>query len=309
MAEELAKFAGAFAAAKAEQIVKRQATRVGKAILTRSFRGIKRVAASSSRSRKRRAIETLAEEAERIDPMARRRPNRFGRSSFRGGRRTFKRIFRRGRRRGIMRRAKRMGMTLPKNAMIKFRTCLRTTIGDATPFAQIHFNANSVNDPFGATSGIQPFGHDQWGNFYSGYTVRACKLKVTFKNLSPVDCYVGIVFNDDAVWDPATNGVQATKCGYNIRKVYLRALNAGAATSQIRTVTLYRTIRGILQRGDPHDEAMSAAIGSNPSALCFCHVFAMEESGAINIGTNLIVCQVEMIQYTVLKNRVDLAAS
>jgi hypothetical protein len=71
---------------------------------------------------------------------------------------------------------------LPKQKVVKMRYCERTTINaPAAGVVQAAFyGANDTYDPRQATGGHQPYGHDQWSQFYNHYTVIGSIINADF---------------------------------------------------------------------------------------------------------------------------------
>ncbi len=264
----------------------------------------------------RRRLNTLATEAQRLDPMAR-HSTRFIRRAGRvvGRRRRPRFRARRGGRYGSVRRRRgrsgaNMGLRLPMQATLKFKTCAEFTMGLASnPADEKHFVANGVFRPLGGTNTSQPFGFDQWSAFYERYTVYGTKIKIRFRNRAGIDIIAGMTWNREAGWTPNAKTLIATKCGYNTRWKHLAAPITTKRVKDIGTIQMYRGIRQILQRGEVADETMSAVLSANPASQLFCHAWVMAADSVGDIALNKVDLEVTMIQYTLLKNRTELAES
>ena len=74
---------------------------------------------------------------------------------------------------------------IAKRAILKLRYCDDVSIDTTAGAAAGHvFRANSVFDPDLTAAGHQPYGFDEWSNFYNHYTVLGAKITVNYTSES-----------------------------------------------------------------------------------------------------------------------------
>lgn len=161
------------------------------------------------------------------------------------------------------------------------------------------FRMNSIFDPYSSGVGHQPYGHDQWNNFYGNYEVYACGIKVHFANntTQPVQCTLL----------PSNNSSVSSGNTLSVEKPYSKTVVCGGGTSGDNKTSLshFMTVAKALgTKGRQTDR--SAAFGANPAEQSFWHILVANMDGTNLSDVDILV---ELTYYVRMYDRLPLAES
>lgn len=184
---------------------------------------------------------------------------------------------------------------VPKKAVVRMKYCdtysLNPGVGGVPVTQLIH--ANHINDPDISGSGHQPYGHDQWKEFYNHYTVIGSKITVRFQSTGKEEqAMVGIGLKDDTTIDADDRSLRE-----NGKSVY-GFLSGDASDSMTTLVRKYspRTFFGINK--PLGTDSLRGTFGTTVPAGyegAFFHVWCGAADGSTDITPVLAHVQVEYI--------------
>lgn len=197
----------------------------------------------------------------------------------------------------------------PDQYHCKMRYVDNLTFGSAVATSSSYdFNGNSLFDPDRSGVGDQPYGFDQIKAVYGAYRVDACKMKVTFTNITTHDIYVGIAAGtlaDTALFD--------TVAEWKYIPFATKLTHLGPNTSGLNTATLKFYIETAKVFGIDADEIRDsstyrAIVGASPAGIFIMRPFAANVDPLVaSLGT--VAALVEITYYTTFLSRVPVGPS
>lgn len=161
-----------------------------------------------------------------------------------------------------------------------------TPVGTAVLVAQHRFRANGINDPDAEFGGHQPYGHDQYANLYTHYSVKRAVIDVSYADGNSVGAnwfpmMVGVYKNDTT--DNITNASEIREVPGSVSKILAND-----------TVTSVRDVYERDSRFPSYDQNRSAAaFFSEPAEQVYFNVFSAG-TGAFTLTSNTVVCFVKI---------------
>lgn len=201
----------------------------------------------------------------------------------------------------------RTGVTMRNSKLVKLRYYTDVQLQPAGS-GQTHkdhiFRLNSLYDPDYTGVGSQPYGTDQWANFYTYYVVEAAKIQVLFTRTEtgavPMVCGIHVDKDTDLV--STVKGKMEQQGFRNIRTL---AINSREKTSVCEYVNMKKffKIRDLANH-------TKTAFTANPGYECFAHVFSQVADGAETPTTyGKITAQVHITYYCRLLDPIEVATS
>lgn len=199
-----------------------------------------------------------------------------------------------------------VGDTVPDRTMVKmaYAQFYSLSPGSGNYSLQV-MRGNSIHDPDLTGVGHQPYGHDQWAQFYEYYRVVASKIEVMATCTDTAEPVLLIVTpSEDSTVIDGGNPDTYAETPYSKSK-YL-AVRGGQDSCTMVSYMPTQKVLGVHTIISGYDEA--AAFGSNPStgAAWFWHVMAVTRSG---LGTPALETQIKVTYYVELLKRKQLTAS
>lgn len=97
-------------------------------------------------------------------------------------------------------------MGVPRSKLVTMRAGVYATLSNPSTINFLSYqlvSANSINDPDATGIGYQPYGHDQWHEFYAKYIVVGAAIRVTFTSNASINSHggcVGLHLGDAPSW-------------------------------------------------------------------------------------------------------------
>lgn len=199
-----------------------------------------------------------------------------------------------------------VGDNVPDRTMVKMVYAQFYSLSPGSGnFAVQIMRGNSIHDPDLTGVGHQPYGHDQWANFYEYYRVVSSKIEVNaVSNDTSEPCLMVLCPSEDNVAIDSGNPDTYAETPY--AKVKYLGIKGGTDTCQMFHYMPTQKALGVHTILSGFDEA--APFGSNPSTQAgwFWHVYVATRSG---LGTPNVEIQVRVTYYTELLKRKQLGGS
>lgn len=177
---------------------------------------------------------------------------------------------------------------LPQSKVVDFyytdTVTLATASAAGAAISQV-LRPSSLFDPDFTGVGHQPLGHSQWENYYSQYRVESAIIKATFYHSvtgETVPITVGIGMDLDQTLHSTSNSALKEHQRGKYQKILLPN-----SREKVRIIGKY-SLKAFRKKKDKNDDDFAAAMGANPAANAFCHLWAVSENGA-NSSANVLV--------------------
>lgn len=144
--------------------------------------------------------------------------------------------------------------------------------------AQYIFRANSIFDCDLTGAGQQPFGYDQYSNFYARWTVTGCKATFRFTpTTSGASSYtrIGLQFGPNAAWLATQWPILPLA-----RTKILAGTNAADGSKSVKMYCSTAKAAGVSKKKINTEDNWSGATGANPVNVTYLYVNAQQMSAA-----------------------------
>lgn len=187
---------------------------------------------------------------------------------------------------------------LPDTAYVKLKwtTFIRET-STAVALDDWYVTGNSCVDPGGPDASSQPYLWDQWAALYQEYCCMASKITVRYVStesstqriLMGPSTSTSLPTYTDAMWEP-----------YWKKRMY----GSGAIQQPIKTISMYRTTKKVLQKGGSttSDEDYWSTTSTGPVFVWYWRLFNQLYSGSNFTGVRLY--DITVIYYVKFRKRV-----
>lgn len=197
---------------------------------------------------------------------------------------------------------------LPDKMFVKLRYCERISQTHAAGIgAEVYFRGNSLYQPSSVSSARQPYGFDQWFNFYGYYTVYGSKIKVTNlvtqnSNL-PMDCVVVPSRSTSVITADVSSPVEEMPyCKYRQMSAYTNGLNHSIVRNYMSSVKMF----GVAPVAVKSEDNYGAAVTANPVDAWYWIVITQPSDEGTAMTSELTV---EITFYAEFNSRKNLAQS
>lgn len=188
------------------------------------------------------------------------------------------------------------GIPFPDTYRTVVRTQLQFTVAASTSGPIIYeLNANSCNDPLGTFGSKQPLWHDNFAVLYAEYRVLACRVYVSYHNLSAAACRLFLrarFHNALALTTYASYREQP-----NVASKYIEGVNA-ASTGTFKGVKGYaktKAVERVTNVRDSHD--FQAGNSSNPNLMWHWDILIDNESTSGDMQGVITVHMTQYVEY------------
>lgn len=195
---------------------------------------------------------------------------------------------------------------VPDTTIVKMRYHSTVSINPITGLAGNHlFRCGSIFDPDYTSTGHQPYGHDEWTQFYNHYCVIGSKCTAKFVTLGTVGaehtaiCGVGLQRDTSLVSTPDLI-VERRDASYKI----LTNMNANQTATVMKCFSP-KKFHGYKDMGDSAETR--TAVGANPSDDAYFNVFVSPLLGSHDVSPVLVSVTIDYI--VKLMERKDLSQS
>lgn len=150
-------------------------------------------------------------------------------------------------------------------------------------FASYVFRGNSLFDPDFTGTGHQPYGFDQWNNFYERYTVVGCSIRVqAFTNTSVPANAGSITLLPSASDTPPSASMQTYNEDprYRTRMATVTDSGGGRTFNSIKGYSKTSTVFGI-PKSQINTEDFSADFTAGPAREWYWHILYSAMSGGV----------------------------
>lgn len=170
---------------------------------------------------------------------------------------------------------------------------------------------NSVTDPGGSVSATAPYGYDQLATLYNRYRVLASAIKV--KALHPPSNAVTADTFRIVCWPSRDTTSFVSDLMGAVQQPYGKSLditmpyyNTFGDASTIKNYISLSKLSGASPTEVAVDTQFQAGFGANPARVYYWNILVCTQSGTESFTVD---CEVEMIQYAVLNERLQLAST
>lgn len=176
-------------------------------------------------------------------------------------------------------------VTLPYSEIVQI-----TTIAGAAN--QYVWNGNNIFDPNNSGTGHQPFGYDQWCNFYERYSVYGSSINVEFistSQTSPPDGYTcSTVLVPMADLTSGFTPEQASELPHAKHKI-VNVYNVDGKKNALRGYCSTAKVMGVSNQTVDSDDAFSAATNTSPARQWYWTVICtnMLSNGSITYNIRI----------------------
>lgn len=198
----------------------------------------------------------------------------------------------------VMKRIPRMPVSsgMPSVLRTKMRYCEEILLGATSGGAVGHlFSCNSIHDPNFSGVGHQPYGHDEFSNFYTYYTVRRAWITVHAHvggTTAPTTVVVQRTDSTSGTVSPLTRYCEAPGSTFGTLSG-----KEGSPTG----LTLKQSFDLGRDTGDRDDDSYKGAFGASPSDQMYFRIGAQPIDGTSNISIPVLVTITYDVELSVRK--------
>lgn len=184
------------------------------------------------------------------------------------------------------------GLCVSDSQLVKLRYTDRITLDPALGLQTSYtYRCNSINDPDYTGVGTQPTGHDQWGVFYSRYTVVGATITATFipRVDTPTNAAgIGGIHQDEDVTAPSdvlsAMSQKHTKWGY---------MGTSSSGRYPKVVMKFdpKSFFGVKDIADNHQ--LGALFGANPSRAAYWNVFLAPAASTDDLSVTAVIITID----------------
>ncbi len=199
-----------------------------------------------------------------------------------------------------------MGQVSKPNMLVKLPLCYQHKMGAVARSDFESVVMNSLIDVDSDTNVRDADGEAAWKSLYRQYRVLACKIIVTFINLSSGDDFYCWLYPLDVVTSVAsTTSTWPEIC--QIPQIKMKWCSLSVDIHRRVTLSLYRTTKSVLREYKTEGDATSGTTGATPATLGYFHYGITTSDG--NDGTvDSVQVQVSVKWYTKFYKRKSLIA-
>lgn len=197
---------------------------------------------------------------------------------------------------------------LPDKMFVKLRYLERYNQTHAAGIgAELYFRANSIYRPAGAGGSRQPYGSDQWENFYGYYTVYGSRIKVTLLQTQntnlPMDVAVVPSRQTSIITADISSPVEEMPYSkYRQVSAYTNGMRQNVISSYMSSAKMF----GVNPVAVKSEDNYGAAFGANPVDAWYWIVITQPSDEATAMTSTLLV---QITYYVELLSRKNLAQS
>jgi len=193
----------------------------------------------------------------------------------------------------------------PDNLFVKLKFTCRLFQTHAAGTAALHvFRGNSLYDPDYTTGGIQPYGHDQWSQFYEYYTVYGSSIKATlFPSTNTYQAYdIAVVpSSETTATSAATLTAPIEEMPYS-RYRTVTSYNTGTKSSIVRHYMSTAKIFGANPLAIKTEDSYSAVYNANPASIWYWLVYTQPSDEATANSNNITITITYYCEYSDRRN-------
>lgn len=162
---------------------------------------------------------------------------------------------------------------VPNTMSVQLKTFETIAVAPGATHIEYAFQLNSANDPFGATSAVQPTGYDQLTALYGSYIVDSGRCRLTFVNTTNAPVIIVAYTSSQAAVAASVNNY-ASQPGAVYRTC--ADTESGNVTAIISRSFKSSQILGPLDRSQH-----GATIAANPTSLAYLYITIYSSSGNV----------------------------
>lgn len=192
---------------------------------------------------------------------------------------------------------------VPDRAFIKLKYNTLSQLNYSGTLTAIQFRMNSLFDPDYSGIGHQPYGYDQWAQFYNRYRVYGCAYRITLSNTSTAD-QVEVLVQHRPNSLLSGNFETGTEAPYKTLRIL--PVEGSARPVTIKGYHNCSKIYGISKKQYQAEQDFAALINFNPPNVTFLNIYIQNQSVLTNAT---VIARVELTYFAEFYERKTLAQS
>lgn len=178
----------------------------------------------------------------------------------------------------------------------------------SSPGASVGYNfyANNAFDPVVGTSTSACSGYPQLMQIYKYCTVFATKVRAIFTIVTGHQAFGYVLMEDHNFRHVA--GITRDFLRENPRDVRSAYLFNGQYNTKPKTVTMFRTTKGLEHKTELENPAYSSTVSGGPTIYTYAQVGVLEAGSGVNPGGGQIYANIRITYYCKLFDRINLDA-